>query len=723
MIFDIQRSMNEAPVRLTPEYWQQLIHHKPLEETVDRIAAGEKELKKSLPAICWQASFGGKKRANENAIPSGLYMLDIDHVSDMPALREQLRQLIKEKNETLGIMVVHITPSGAGYRIVAKMKAAQGFSSIADYQRWLATQLGIADYDACTKDLARLSFAVPAKNILYFDAAIWSAEPEATVPVENQPSQSETPALPAGRKMQTTYQGHPLSEIWLKLVNAVVGKPIEEGDRNSNMYRTALLFRYICDNNPAVMAANIPSYGLSPQEVLQTLRSATRYDLSQAGLARMTEYLQEFYPAAEAASEAESDDDTALRRPVLNFDLPPIFSDFVNTAPTDFREVMLMCMLPVLGTVATKIRASYLDGTQHSPSFFTVLEAPQASGKGFLRTMVHTLTERIRLQDTAQRALEQQYREELRRTKNKAKQPEDPKAVIRLVPATISIAMLLRRMDYAQGRHLFTFCEEIDTISKTNSGGSWSQKSDIYRNAFDNAEYGQDYLSDNSYSAVLPMYYNLLTLGTPRAVARFFKDPEDGLCSRVIFAQLPDQFAQTLPEFKSLTTAQLKEIDEIVCRLMDMEGTVNMNFIHQEVADWLDERRLQALRSASSAVDIFRRRAAVIGFRAALLASAIYGKLTAKQKQTCKSLFRFVADYTLYYQVQRYGDKLDEMDTYSKPKSYFADLFESVPKTFTNSDLGKIIDKLGIKSPAKMIIYRWRKSGLIKKVGSSFEKK
>ena len=50
-----------------------------------------------------------------------------------------------------------------------------------------------------------------------------------------------------------------------------------------------------------------------------------------------------------------------------------------------------------------------------------------------------------------------------------------------------------------------------------------SQKSDIYRLAFDNAKYGQMYMSDNSYNYNGPVYYNLLLTGTPNGMYRFFQ--------------------------------------------------------------------------------------------------------------------------------------------------------------------------------------------------------
>ena len=119
-------------------------------------------------------------------------------------------------------------------------------------------------------------------------------------------------------------------------------------------------------------------------------------------------------------------------------------------------------------------------------------------------------------------------------------------------------------MDYAGERHLFSFSEEMDTMTKSNKAGAWAQKSDIYRNAFDNAEYGQDYISEGTYSATVRMFYNILVCGTPKAVSRFFYDAEDGLVSRCIFCQLPSQFGKEIPKFRKMSDKTLAALSDKV---------------------------------------------------------------------------------------------------------------------------------------------------------------
>lgn len=734
MIFDYLRTLSDLPSPLTQEIFNQFIEADWVAETCRKVQAEKNNdnrgrLKRNLPAICWQATFNGEKRKNENAHPSGLYMLDVDHLSTMKLemLTDKAVKYASERPE-LGIMVVHVTPSGAGLRIVAMMKAEQSFKTIPQFQQWLAKELGIEAFDECTKDFARLSYIVPKSHIRYFNPEIFTKKPEVVLDSKAAPPtdfKRTEPKMEAPKRKQTTYKGHALSEIWTKLVERVHHGPIEEGERNATIFKVATLFRYVCDNNVHVMLQNIPTYGLTYQELKQTLENAVRYDMTSKGWSDMQKHFEAMYapepePVPEPQKAPEQPQQEAvvmMKRPQLDFKLPPVMNEFVGTAPNDFKITMFISMLPVLGFLGTGLRAKYLDGVEHSPSFFAVLSAPQASGKGFLRNMVKELTAEVRLQDAAGRQVEQAYKEELKRAKNSKKQPENPRAVIRIVPASISIAQLLKRLDYAEGKHLFTFCEEIDTLTKSNRSGAWSQKSDIYRNAFDNAEYGQDYISDSSYSANVPVYYNLLILGTPRATQRFFKDPEDGLCSRVLFITLPDQFGAKMPIFKPLTEAQRSMITDKARILMDKSLTLDMDWLFPEMEAWLEEKRELAARFMNESVNIFMRRCSVMGFRAAMVASALWTRMDDGKRDIVRRLYRFVADYSLFELVMRFGEMMEVTD---EVKDSFSShpILSLLPDEFTRKMLEEKVRLSGYKSPPKVILHRFIRAGFVRKTGA-----
>lgn len=748
MKFDYQESLRAMPQPLTQQRWTELTTSELVNRAVYDFQHGDAKAKKRLPAVMWQASFNGKARKNENAIPSGLYMLDLDHLEGNTA---QIASTFMAKVNECGIMLIHTTPSGHGLRVVARMMAAQGFFTIGEYQLWLAAQLGFKpeQVDTATHDLARMSFVPPENYVHFMDGRIFTMEPECTIKPQNNVAPSVavtkpkstadtadtkvTPSPSDGATLQTHYQGIALTDIAKRLIENIFDTEICEGNRNSSLYKLARVFRYVCDFNPQVMAAAIPHYGLADSEVMEICRNTIgtfrRTDMPpelREVIAELREEQSEEQDEVETGEGEHNNLSLSLADYQKNLpQLPPLFREFVRTCPPDFKAVQLVSMLPVVGALCTGVRSTYLDGNAQSPSFITVVTAPQASGKSFARNMYNSLTARIQAQDATNRAIEEAYRQELKKAKNAKEQPEDPRPCIRLLPPSVSVAKLLQRLDYAGGRHLLTFAEEIDTLTKSNRSGTWAQKSDIYRNAFDNAEYGQDYMSDASYSTITRVYYNLLVLGTPRAVGRFFNDVEDGLVSRVLFAEIPNQAGKRMPKFAKFTASAEKRVDAIVERLMQMKDCYELGYLNKAMDEWLEQRRLDFLRTQNMALEIFRRRAAVIGFRAGLVAVACYEAAMAEEDcnksrndQRVKKFALWVANYALTALLSRFGEKMEEVqrDTAPRKRTVYTDLFAELAVTFTSDDLRACVRRNGVKSPIRQILYCWRQNDIIAKV-------
>lgn len=122
------------------------------------------ELKRRLPAFCFHAHFKNGRRLNAEAEPSGLSILDIDHIKGSPEVffNEKVKARVKE----LGIVLAHKTPSGEGLRLVFIIPQDKG---LVESQQWLSKQIGLEAFDEACKDLARCSFAVPEEYVLFLD--------------------------------------------------------------------------------------------------------------------------------------------------------------------------------------------------------------------------------------------------------------------------------------------------------------------------------------------------------------------------------------------------------------------------------------------------------------------------------------------------------------------------------------------------------------------------
>ena len=341
------------------------------------------------------------------------------------------------------------------------------------------------------------------------------------------------------------------------------------------------------------------------------------------------------------------------------------------------------------------------------------------SGKSFIRKPLDLLLTPINEQDAIEREKEQAYREKLRASKNSKNQPEDPHACPRCNGVCISIAKLLQLLTYAEGKHLIAIGEELDTLVKSEKAGVWSQKSDIYRLAFDNGSYGQAFMSDASFSAHVKVYYNLLLTGTPNSLKRFFKDPEDGLITRVCFAQLPDTSFTEIPAFASYTEAEKAEIIRWARQLDAEKGTIVCPQVGTVISDWLERKRQQAIDADSHAMDTLRRRSAVIGFRAGMLCYLLENH---KYTKTVGAFAEWVAEYVFRNQMEIFGAQIEQTFKSSiesqTERGAAASLLSLLPDEFTASDLIKLRARKGqsVKSSAiSMVLNRWKANHRIEK--------
>ena len=495
------------------------------------------------------------------------------------------------------------------------------------------------------------------------------------------------------------------------------GDPVE-GERNTRLYAAARYLRYIADFSPARLASLLPAYGLAREEVAHIAESACRSPRAAQMPPLLARIVAELSQAAEEGeAEAAAPAMPAREMPPM----PDLFRIFTDTCPPEYRAAMVLSLLPICGTLATRIRGEYIDRTAHSPSFMTCLIAPQASGKSFTRVPVRLLLEEVAQQDAVERAKEQAYMQALRKAKNASKQPEDPRALVRIVPVSISVSKLLKRLDTCEEQHLFSFSEELDTLTKSNSAGAWAQKTDIYRLAFDNAEYGQDYMSDNSYSALVRVYYNLLLCGTPGAAARFFKNAEDGLVSRFIFLRLPDMFGAQLPKFRPLTRREQDQVRGYAHQLSGARAVVKTTLLKKGLALWQEEKRLEALETESAALDTFRRRAGVIGFRAGMLANV----LTAGETKANVAFARWVADVVLDEQCALFGRQLEDQTAEAQKggQRHTANLYRLLPETFDRGELIALRMKNRQSSNVNGLLFRWMKNGMIERTDRNTYKK
>ena len=682
-------------------------------------------LKRQLPVITPHACRfrGDGSRKSDNAVPSGLVMLDIDHIDDPREFFSRwIAPVLTAENK---IYFVAITPSSHGIRVIAEREPEE---SIPAAQKRLARYFALTEFDAVTKDLARASFLMPWSYVFYYEPShleFDTPEKEAVITTHfaqveaqnhtitlSQEKKSSTPATTASVETPTDYRGTPYADIIKELISLLGGEPAM-GERNQFYFTLVRYMRYICNFDPDMCVRVLPDFGLSLSERCSTAQSS----VNRPRKGDIPDLLSRAITTAQQGVESV---DNIPATPTMADELPPlprVLELICRRLPERFRPAMVIAALPILGALATRVRFQYLDKQEHSFSFMSCITAPAATGKSFIRKPVNLLLTPIDRQDEIERRKEEEYKDALRAAKNSKMQPTNPRACPRNNGINVSIAKLLQLLAYSEGKHLIGIGEEIDTLVKSERAGVWSQKSDIYRLGFDNAKYGQNYMSDNSFSANVPVFYNLLLTGTPGGMYRFFKDVEDGLVTRFCFAQLPDMFGSDIPAFENYTAAEEEEIIDIAETLDKASGTIACSHVGVRIRRWLNDKRELAIREDSRAIDTLRKRAAVIGYRAGMLAYLLNECVYTKEVGQFTS---WVAEYVFQNQMELFGSKFEEVAQsqirVKERSSHVVSLLQALPEQFTRADLMALRARNGQSTNIAMVISRWRSSGFITQV-------
>ena len=180
-MFSYQKSFVNPTLPVDEQQFYALVSATQWNDNIDKYReTGEASLKRKLPAFIFQAMFDetlskngkvGRWRKQAATRLTGLVVMDVDHVENPQKKFAEWKTL---DFGALGILLIYITPSGYGLKIVFKADVAKG-NLIDNQQHAMAEVLGVEVDESC-KDASRMSFICKESDILYIDKELFTYE-------------------------------------------------------------------------------------------------------------------------------------------------------------------------------------------------------------------------------------------------------------------------------------------------------------------------------------------------------------------------------------------------------------------------------------------------------------------------------------------------------------------------------------------------------------------
>ena len=379
-MFCYQQSFFTPTKEVTREQFWALVGAPLTKELIDGVRAAKARgddaeaarQKKRLPAFIFQATFDvtrsksgleGRWRKQAATRLNGLCVLDIDHVEDprqlfmswgltttkttktTVAASSDLKKLSKvvpvvvEKESELSsrILLVYVTPSGRGLKVVFKADPKVG--NLIDNMNAMASVLGVEADQAC-KDASRMSFICTREDILFINEnelftyedkefaekfepfyrggnsqpTVRPAEPAADADGGHAAVELRQDGGRDGVVCQAaveTYHGVSYADIISEWLGGSVPQP---GDRHTTLLRLARDLRYICDRRADVVRRVlmqqqwVRDLAAEGDAVDQTIKDACDYKYYATVPKQLRDALQKV-GAVEAEGQADSTGD------------------------------------------------------------------------------------------------------------------------------------------------------------------------------------------------------------------------------------------------------------------------------------------------------------------------------------------------------------------------------------------------------------------------------
>ena len=414
--------------------------------------------------------------------------------------------------------------------------------------------------------------------------------------------------LTLNSQLSPSYNGMPYSAIiakWWEMYNE--GKEPVKSNRDVLTFELAVNLRHICGFDRELMNSIIPCYdGFPEAQKMKCIDSALGEKRTQMPKRLKDVLFQVRRDIMNDSGNADSDEGKSLEEVVQEDErfyynrlpkMPQGVRDSINAVGPALSMPVLTAICPVIGMLATGVRID-IHGVRNTLNLISYIAGDFASGKGSIDPVIEAWTSELRALERIYQQQEEEWRIKKRAAKNKKEQPEELKLPVRLLTLNNTVANLAERLANTDGRHAFSFTPEADMVAQ-----KWKSTindfSVMLRQSYDGSAFDREARSAEAVNVHIDhLLWNVTMCGTPDALYRVVNNYTDGFQSRIAVARTPDNTFSPLEEKPYvLTNRQTERIQQVAHLLQLMQGDVVLPKLEAKGREWVENIRLETIKS------------------------------------------------------------------------------------------------------------------------------
>jgi hypothetical protein len=679
-MFSYQKSFVNPTLPVDEAQFFALVRATQWAENIDKFReTGDAQLKRKLPAFIFQATFDeteskkgrlGRWRKQAATRLTGLVVMDVDHIENPLTLYQGWVEKGMDWKQ-LGILLIYITPSGKGLKIVFKARLEWG--NLIDNQHAMAEVLGVEVDESC-KDASRMSFICKESDILYLDKELFTYENKEFAERYNalyRDGHSQGSNTNTNRTNQTnscaqdkdssdstdlcseiTWRGYDIQSI----IDARYADKLPcaaDSNRHNESLKLATDLLIMLDGDKAQVLRIVEAQPWvreiideRDENVEQTVSSAAqrmaereKKYLSQQPSKAMQDAIkeatgktyQEITQAKASTSVAVTEGDIERwlwdwgeQIEALSKDFP-LLRDICKGLKKNQYPAAVFVAGGLMMTLMTRCTYRFY----HRPEELrrlnnsTLIIGDPASGKSFATRLFKLLAAPMVAADKDGIAAINRYKEEMKTKGANKEKPQKPKALFRVHPARTSNAQFIQDMvnavEVVDGTemqlHMLTFDTELDNTMTVQKGGSWIDKQSLELKAFHNEEDGQAYSNLDSIVQNFYVFWNYIYTGTPVALKKKVNAQNfgSGLATRLTCIPLPSTNFEMMERAQTVDYESDGRLKEWAFKLDRVKGELSVQKIVDELYDWTSRRMEDAKENDSKADEMLLKRCAYHG--------------------------------------------------------------------------------------------------------------